>query len=218
MIYPKDLSFDLPNFEYDRELLTEIADRYLTPEYTHIHRISAVEGRLNCLLMLNDLPEDFSDLPVVADLAELFSSVGSQSGGIQEVYEHLFFFNIIDALEFHIDNGEDYAADQNVRPYMAEGLTNAGISKIQGPHGPTGRSFAFNLPLRGTEDAPTVWLDKFGGEIMHEHYYTGPAMISTEHVHGSPDNVGQRLFLSMGGFYESLRDVKNLLIKEGKVF
>ena len=210
MIYPKDLSFDLPGFEYDIELLAEIADRYLTPEYHHLHRISAVEGRYNCLMMLSDLPEDFSDLPLMADLAELFSSVKSQ-GGPKDIYEHIFFFNIIDSLEFHIDNGEDYAADPS------RGLNNSGTA-YEGPHGPTGRSFAFNLPIRGCEDAPTVWLDKFGGKIMHEHHWRGPAMISTEHVHGSPDNVGQRLFLSQGGFYESLRDVKNLLIREGKVF
>ena len=189
---PRDLAFDLPNFEYDRELLAEIADRYLTPEYDHLHSISAIEGRYNCVMRLEALPEDFNDLPLISDLAELFSSVTSQRGA-REIYKRLSFFKIIDSLEFHIDNGEDYAGAI------------------------AGRSMAFNLPIRGCCDAPTVWLDKFGGNIMHEHRWRGPALISTEHVHGSPDNQGERLFLTLGGFYESITDVKNLLIREGKV-
>ncbi len=217
MITSEELYFDLPNFEYDIDTLLEISNEYLKPQYSDIHRLSKVLGRKDtdrsphCLMFFNDLPEDFRDLPLISDIAELFSNVGSQSDGVEGIYKRLFFFNVKDQLEWHIDDGEDYAVDPEL------GLNHSGTA-YSGPHGPTGRSFGFNIPIRGCAEAPTCWMDKFGGDIICEHYYTSPALINTEQVHGSPDNQGERLFLSLGGFYEGLRDVKYQLIREGKVF
>jgi hypothetical protein len=215
MITCEDLYFDLPNFEYDIDTLLEISDEYYKPKYSGIHRLSKQPTRNSehsphRLMFFNDLPEDFRHLPLISDIAELFSNVGSQSDGVEGIYKRLFFFNVQDQLEFHIDDGDDYAVDPEL------GLNHSG-TPYAGPNGPTGRSFGFNLPIRGC-DRPTCWMDKFDGDIICEHYYTSPALINTEQIHGCPGNQGERLFLSLGGFYESLRDVKHQLIGEGKVF
>ena len=215
MTSPEQLAFDLPNFEYDSVLLEQIADYYLVPDHEDLCRKSHAEhngeGHYSVLLHLEDLPEDFRHLKLLDDLMELFSSVESMKGTRDDFYRRIFFFNIVGPLEWHIDHTDHHDSGES------RGLVDNGQAFIQGPHGGVARSFGFNLPIKGC-DAPTCWKDRFDGDIIHEHYYSGPALINTEEIHGVPDNQGQRLLLSVGGFWENLRDVKNLLTREGKVF
>lgn len=211
---PEDLSFTIPDFESDTETLLAIADRYFQPEYEHIQRQGGPRPNpehKNCIIHLCDIPEDLIDLPIVQDCVDFFSGIESQQGTKRQLFERLFFFNIVGPLEDHIDSPDDYI-DTGTR-----GLVDNGAGRgWAGPIGQNSRSIAFNIPLRGCTEVPTIWKYTWKGDVIHEHHYTGPALINTEYIHGVPDNQGQRLLFSLGGFYERLTDVRDQLISEGK--
>jgi hypothetical protein len=196
---PSDLTCALPDFKYDHDSLVQIADTYLTPEYRDLQICYTDDEAFPdnayreythdsgycrwCMLFFKDLPEDFSELPLIQDIAELFSFCDSQSTP-EKVYENLFFFDIWGELPFHKDN-----------PY---------------------RSFGFNIPIVGCSE-PTQWWSEESNTLLHEADFSGPMMINTEVMHGCPANTGQRLFLSLDGFTESLSDVTQTLIDQGKI-
>ena len=199
MTQPEDLSCDVPDFYWDRQILEHIADTYLTPEYRDLQQCYTDDDYLPvsgyreytteteycrwCMLFLKDLPEDFSDIQLVKDLAELFSCCESQSTP-EKVYNNLFLFDIWGELPYHIDNPP--------------------------------RSFGFNIPIKGCSEPTSWWCDQ-SDTMLHQADFSGAGMINTEVLHGCPGNTGQRLFLSLGRFYESLTDVRHTLIDQGKI-
>ena len=194
MITPEDLSFDI-DFKTDLGIINEIADRYLSPEYRDLQRCFTndddwlVKGYREyddcrwCMIYFSDLPEDYSDIPLISDLYDTFHVLDSHNTR-DLIYNSLFLFDIWGELPYHVD-----------QPW---------------------RTCGFNIPLRGVQ-APTSWRDPQTSEVIHTHDWQGPAIINTEVPHGSPVNTGQRLFLSMGGFFESLSAVKNHLKKAKKI-
>lgn len=119
MMQPHELECVIPDFEYDALELEQLADTYLVPQYRDLqicysddkaypdntYREYESDSGHNrwCMLLFPDLPDDLSDLPIVAKIHELFGFCESQSTR-QKVYENLFFFDIWGELRFHIDH------------------------------------------------------------------------------------------------------------------
>ena len=125
-----ELYHELPWFRPDPNIaeLCEIADEYLTSRHLDLHRPPRdfdTQGPLRFTgsdhvyysridqnnrqhvwnsVFLSDLPEDFSDLPIVEDLWQMFRECGDLCADRDYLYRNLFIYDIWNELPQHIDD------------------------------------------------------------------------------------------------------------------
>ena len=194
MIKPEDLSCNI-DFKTDLGIINEIADKYLTPEYHDIQRCFTKDDQW--------LTQGYTEYDDCRWCMVYFSDIPEDLSDIPLISDLYDVFHVVDSHNtpdliynslflFDIWGELPYHIDQ---PW---------------------RTCGFNIPLRGVQ-APTSWRDPDTQEVIHTHDWQGPALINTEVPHGSPVNTGQRLFLSMGGFFQSLSKVTGVLRDSEKI-
>ena len=175
------------DFSYDPEPLLELADRYLIPEHQDCQDCIRDDG-------IEFLPGFFERID------EWGESHRTCMLRFRNIPEDLSSLRVIsDICELFKNTPRHHDPE-----YVYNNLYFFNIGGILPPHCDL-RTVGFNIPLRGV-DAPVCWYDHNDIEI-HQHTYSGPTLINTQIKHGSPTNTGDRLFLSLGGFTETFKEI-----------